>query len=565
MDRKHMPPVRLSAREYRGFVREDLRGVFTDDFLEDIEAAVARGGGQTIKDSRIRWAAIFRAPHGQALFIKRYRVNNWKERFKYLLWPSKAKKEWDVSLAFRAQGVQIPPPVGMMERRRWGFLEESLYISEAIEDTQPLLDFFRERFSEKDSESQEEKRRIIRLLGEIVRRIHVGGLFHGDLHAGNFLIRESEEGVLYLTDLHRARMGKALSQKRRLWNIAQIFYSLNSLLDRGDKGIFLEAYGGNEPSPFTSQSLLMRVERLAELIKRRHQRSRSRRCLRESTQFTSYRWSGYRVYRNRHVSGDALMEMIDAHREVVQNAPSLLLKDSPKTVVSMVDPPNGMGWRICVKQYRYVTAWSKIKDRFRHSKGKISWIAANELFRRGISTLRPLAYVEKTRFGLLAESFFLMESPADYLEMDRYLLKLFGNGPSGDMVSKKRSFVRHFALCIGGLHRSNIFHSDLKTCNILTRERPGDWDFSFIDLDAVHLGTEVSSRRALKNLVQINCSIPGCLGYADRIRFLKWYLEIHPIPMPKRDLIKAILEESRERGVLYVSPQGDVTEEVFAR
>jgi tRNA A-37 threonylcarbamoyl transferase component Bud32 len=158
-----------------------------------------------------------------------------------------------------------------------------------------------------------------------------------------------------------------------------------------------------------------------------------------------------------------------------------------------------------------------------------------------------------------------MESPADYLEMDRYLIKSFGNGPSGDIVPQKRAFIRQFARCIGGLHRSHIFHGDLKTCNILTRERPGGWDFSFIDLDAVHLGTEVSSRRALKNLVQINCSVPGFMGYADRIRFLKWYLEIYPIPMEKRDLIKAIVEGSRKRGVVYVSPEGHVTEEVLAR
>ena len=197
--------------------------------------------------------------------------------------------------------------------------------------------------------------------------------------------------------------------------------------------------------------------------------------------------------------------------------------------------------------------------------GIFSWIAANELFRRGISDLKPLAYVEKARIGLLKESFFLMESPVDYLEMDRYLIKSFGNGQSRDLITKKRIFIQQFAQYIGRLHQSEIFHGDLKACNILARERTGAWDFSFIDLDAVRLATEVNSRKALKNLVQINCSIPGFLSYADRMRFLKWYLEMHPIPMRKRDLIKAVLEESRKRGVLHVSPEGDVTEGVLAR
>ncbi len=560
MDRGEMPLVRLSARGYRGFVREDFRSVFTDDFLADIEAAVLRGGGWTIKNSRVRWAAVFPGPDAQALFIKKFKAKNWRKRAKYLLLPSRAKKEWHVSRAFQMKGVQIPAPIGVIERRQWGFLEESLYVSEAIEGAQSLMDYFKERLAGADSKG-EEKRRVLSLLGNTVRRIHDGGLFHADLHAGNFLIRRSGAGPLHLIDLHSARRRKTLSQRRRLWNIAQLFYSLHPFLDQEDKEIFLAAYGGAGMPP----PVLMRVERLAVRIKRRHQRSREKRCLRESTLFTLHRWSGYRVYRRRDVSEETLMDMIKAHREIAKNLPSLLLKNSPKTVVSMVEIAPEAGLRACVKQYRYATVWRQIKNCFRYSKGKISWMAANELFRQGLSDLKPLAYVEKGRGGLLEESFFLMESPGDYLEMDRYLIKSFGNGQLRDLITKKRAFIQQFAQCIGRLHRSEIFHGDLKTCNILARERTGAWDFSFIDLDAVQLGTEVNSRKVLKNLIQINCSIPGFLSYADRIRFLKWYLQIHPIPMPKRDLIKAVSEESRKRGVLYVSPEGDVTEEVWAR
>lgn len=557
--------VHLSTKGYRGLLREDLTDMVADDFLENIEAAALRKGGRTIKDSLVRWAAVFPGPDGQALFIKKFKVRDWKERLKYLIVPSRAKREWDVSRAFRTKGVEIPTPVGVMERRRWGFMEESLYISEAIEAAQPLMDFFRERFGEGDGKGEGEKRRIVSLLGDTVRRIHDGGLFHADLHAGNFLIGKSGEGGLYLIDLHSARTRKTLSQRQRLWNIAQLFYSLDELLDRGDKAIFLEAYRGREMDPSTLGPLLMRAGRLADSIRRRHHRSRAKRCLRESTVFTTHRWDGYRLYRRRDVSGQALMEMIGGHREMVRDSPSRLLKHSPKTVVSVVEIPGGSGPRTCVKEYRCATAWDRIKGCFRYPKGKTSWVAANELFRQGISDLKPLGYVERTRFGLLTESFFLMESPADYLEMDRYLIKSFGDGAQGIVNLKRRSFIRQFAQRIGRLHRSLIFHGDLKTCNILARERAGGWDFSFIDLDAVRLETEISARRALKNLVQINCSVPGFLGYADRIRFLKWYLEVHPIPIQTRDLIDTILHESRKRGVVYVSPEGDVVEEVLGK
>lgn len=565
MNRKPVPLARLSVKRFKGFVREDLRAIFTGDFLEDIEAAIWRPGGRIIKDSRVRWVAIFPGPDGQALFIKKFRIKNWRERLKYLVLPSRAMKEWDVSLALRQKEMEIPKPLGAMERRRWGFLEESLYISEAIEDAQPLIDFFVDRFGEGSSKGDGEKKRLVATLGRTVRRLHDGGLFQADMHAGNFLINKGGDGALHLIDLHRAQIRKSLSRRQRLWNIAQLFYSLNSVLDQGDKGIFLEAYG-EKRGPFSRlKTLLVRIEGISDSIKRRHQRSRAKRCLEESTLFTSHRWKAYRLYRSRDVLRETLLEMINAHRDIVEIQPSRLLKNSPKTVVSMVEIPRGSGLRTCVKHYRYPTAWGKIKDCFRYSKGKTSWVAANELFRRGISHLKPLAYIEKRRFGLLKESFFITESPPDYLEMDRYLIKSFGNGRSRDSVTKKRAFIQEFARCIGRLHRSEIFHCDLKTCNILTRERSGHWDFSFIDLDAVRLGTEVNVRKALKNLVQINCSTPGFLGYGDRIRFLKWYLEIYPIPGQKRELVDTIYEESRKRGVVYVSPEGDVMEDIWGR
>jgi tRNA A-37 threonylcarbamoyl transferase component Bud32 len=565
MNYKPVPLARLSVQGYKGLVREDLKGIFTDELLKDIEAVVWRAGGRIIKDSRVRWAAFFPAPGDKAFFIKKFKIKNWKERLKYLLLPSRAMKEWDVSLALRQRGIEIPNPVGVMEKTRWGFLEECLYISEAMEDTQPLIDFFVERYGERLLKVNGEKRNLITTLGRTLRRLHDGGIFQTDMHAGNFLIDKRGGGALHLIDLHRARIRKSLSHRQRLWNIAQLFYSLNSVLDQGDKGIFLEAYGERVGSFSSLQTLLMRIEGVVDDIRKRHQKSRAKRCLGESTLFTSHRWKAYRLYRSRDVIKETLLEIIDAHRETVKTHPSRLLKNSPKTIVSVVDIPNESGLRACVKHYRYPTAWGQIKDCFRYSKGKISWVASNELLRRGISHLKPLAYIEKRRFGLLRESFFITESSPDYLEMDRYLIKSFGNGKSRASVTKKRAFIQEFAQCIGRLHRSEIFHSDLKTCNILTRERSGYWDFSFIDLDAVRLGTKVDSRRALKNLVQINCSIPGFLGYGDRVRFLKWYLRTYPIPLQKRDLINTILEESEKRGVVYVSPEGDVIEEVLRK
>jgi hypothetical protein len=82
----------------------------------------------------------------------------------------------------------------------------------------------------------------------------------------------------------------------------------------------------------------------------------------------------------------------------------------------------------------------------------------------------------------------------------------------------------------------------------------------YVGIDLIREGFQLCESRGFVKFFSINCSPPGFLGYGDGIRFLEWYLEIHAISMQKRDLINAILDESRKRGLVYVSPKGDVTE-----
>jgi len=62
-------------------------------------------------------------------------------------------------------------------------------------------------------------------LAKTVKKIHKAGLFHKDLHAGNFL-RDGE--TFFLTDLHSAKIVKALSLSHRIWNLSLLFHSLRS-------------------------------------------------------------------------------------------------------------------------------------------------------------------------------------------------------------------------------------------------------------------------------------------------------------------------------------------------
>ena len=329
------------------------------------------------------------------------------------------------------------------------------------------------------------------------------------------------------------------------------------MLNHEAQKLFLLTYGrGQAPFGRDLDNCLKRVEGMIQKMVKRRQKSRAKRCLKESTLFTIDRRAGLKIFRRREMGENDLIAILEAHREMVHSQREKLLKYSPKTIVSIVNNFGANGLRVCVKEYRYETILDRLRNVFRQPRGKVSWVAGNVLFSRGICPMKPLAYAERRRLRLLQEAYYVTESLADDLEMDRYLIRMFEKHAGQDL----RKFIRHFAGWIGFLHRTGIYHRDLKTCNILIREKPGGWSFSLIDLEDVIQGAKIGIEKILRNLVQINCSVPRFFTYGDRIRFLKGYLGANPVAMDERAFIKRVLKESRSRGVVYVSPRGVVME-----
>jgi tRNA A-37 threonylcarbamoyl transferase component Bud32 len=142
--------------------------------------------------------------------------------------------------------------------------------------------------------------------------------------------------------------------------------------------------------------------------------------------------------------------------------------------------------------------------------------------------------------------------------MDRYILKNSGNLTG---LRMKRELIRGFAKTLGEMHNHNIFHHDLKTCNIMVKEKGKSFDFTFLDFDKVSFNDGITVRKRVKNLTQINLSTPRLFTFADRLRFLKEYLEQCNIMSEKKKILREIVNLSKPEKILYVSFNGDVTED----
>ena len=61
---------KISKGEFKGCLRTDLINSLPPLFFEDPASFVRELGGQVIKESRLRWAAIFNLPEGGKVFVK---------------------------------------------------------------------------------------------------------------------------------------------------------------------------------------------------------------------------------------------------------------------------------------------------------------------------------------------------------------------------------------------------------------------------------------------------------------------------------------------------------------
>ncbi len=530
---------RVSKGEIKGWVRGKILDHLPPAFFDDPISSVQEMGGEVIKESKWRWAALLRLPNGRRIFLKRDRTKGWTEYLKYLFFPSKGQKEFFIASQLETRRLNVPKPLGWIERVQRGCVRESYYLSEAIGTG---VSFIEEVAKSKEPHSMIE-------LAKTVRKFQDAGLFHQDLHGGNFLW---DGDSLFLTDLHRAKIVKPLSLNQRLWNLSHLFHSLRSMWGEREQLQFLnqyfeERFGDSQKK----EILLQRIYPVMDRLQRRQWRSRTKRCLKESTEFTVQMEKGIHYFHRRDFSLDRLKRMMEEHQDLVRERPFSLIKYSPEVNVSIWDDG---GERICLKQFCYPHFWERMKEHFRRSKGLKSWMAANGLRARGIPSLKPLALVERKNWLGLKESFLFMEALANDQEMDRYILKGFED------LNKKRIFIKTFARWLDRLHKMSLYHKDMKTCNILVSERGETWDFHLLDFEDIRMDEKVNHRKLFRNFLQLNTSTPKMMTMADRFRFFREYLRLNPIVKDQRVFLQGLMNESRRRGLVYVSPQGVVTE-----
>jgi hypothetical protein len=254
-----------------------------------------------------------------------------------------------------------------------------------------------------------------------------------------------------------------------------------------------------------------------------------------------------------------------------------VLKDSPESAVTMVEVTGFP--RVCVKELRWRGWLHSLKGLFRSTQGVRSYKNGWRLHAAGFGVASPLALIADRRSGLVRSEWIIMEVIPLAIELDRHIVR---RTAQQWLPEEQIALARQFGRFIGSMHGAGIFHSDLKTCNVLVSEDlaesedPSDTTgqgcsevtsprrvlrFSLLDYDKVRFSRQVSMRRKIKNLVQIFLSTPLAINATQRLLFLNEYaMHAGLDPSDKRRIARAIIEAAQGKEILYVGFEGDVTE-----
>jgi tRNA A-37 threonylcarbamoyl transferase component Bud32 len=497
------------------------------------------------------------------LFAKRYKCRGIADKVKYFFIPSKVSVEWKTMHALLDRGIPVARPLAKGEHRRYHVLQDSYLFTQALVHALPLRAYITQMQDQSDSsEAFRSRREIISAVARVVSAIHEEGFFYRDLHAGNILVDTSDDDtpVIYPIDFHKVWHFSKMPVWMRVRDLAQLKNSLSS--SASDQWQFLKEYTMESPSlKIPLKEFACQVNKKAAHLWRVHLRSRTKRCLVESSEFAVRKGNQMSLYYRKTYSEDQIRAIVKQYDTGSLSSHRTILKETLKEIVSSVTvcSQDGSCKRFFIKESRLTGLFNSIVRTFTCSRSKRSWVAARGLQVRGMKTPLPIALIEEKRLGLLKRTIVITEFLDDAYELNDYVLRCFGTKGNLYKDKSKECFIAALAHQLKKMHSQGIYHADLKSNNIVVTEKgEHSWNFFFVDLDRVVFTRKLSFEQMANNLAQINASIADCISPADRLKFFRIYSEGTPQRLQRKRYFKRIVEIGRQKntrpyGVIFTS------------
>ncbi len=183
------------------------------------------------------------------------------------------------------------------------------------------------------------------------------------------------------------------------------------------------------------------------------------------------------------------------------------------------------------------------------------WGNARLLRTLGIRTAEPGAFGEARRRGpVRGASFVVTRAVEGAVPLDDWIRGLAdpeGTSPAEVSSQARRRAVREVARLVATVHGAGAYHKDFYACHLLVRPSGVGPAFelrcTLIDLERMRFRVRPFRRWFVKDLAALEHSIPGGVTRADRIRFLREYLQERTGERPRRGTVRGWIRRVRHK------------------
>ncbi len=514
----------------------------------DYDRWLADGSAEVVKHGPHRTVYRVALPGG-AVFVKHCRINGPRAWARELMRPPKARLEFENATRLLVLGIGAAVPLAWGTRdSRWP--GESFLITRDLAPAIPFTDYIEGR-----TLSARERQELARGLGRFLARLHDSGVTHPDPHPGNILVEAEEpnpptpfpkreggveisspappshlgKGVgglgsalaFALLDVHAVRFGGPLSWAESRANLVLYNRWFQLRASAADRARFWCEYRRARATLAVPREAATELERATLASNRRFWVARTVRY--QGTHRTIRKVRGGLAVRD--LPAEFLAELLRDPDAAFTRPGTKLLKQCVSSTVAELVMPTPTGPRaVILKRVNVRSALDPVKNFYRSSAVRRSWLLGHGLCERWLPTPRPLAMFHRYRLGIYpAEGYLLTEKVPDAVGL-----------PEAVRACRDprvlRAWAERLARVVRAMHDRGVSHRDLKAPNVMLQGASTDPATAtpvLIDLVGVRASADpVPFARRAKELARLNASFLQMphVTRGERLRFLRTYL-----------------------------------------